>query len=138
VRNLKKRMQRKARLFPGKFDLRPLARARTVRQFDDVMTAPYCGFRDAADYYEQSSALRVAGEIRIPTRIVTAQDDPFVPYSSFSDPAVARNPRIELIAPAHGGHCAFISRVPGQTRHWAEACLMEFFTARDSQTASSR
>ena len=51
VRNLKKRMRRKAKLFPGKFDLGPMARVRTVREFDDVITARYCGFRDAADYY---------------------------------------------------------------------------------------
>ena len=61
VRNLKKRMRRKAKLFPGKFDLGPMARVRTLREFDDVITARYCGFRDAADYYAQSSALRVAG-----------------------------------------------------------------------------
>jgi predicted alpha/beta-fold hydrolase len=138
VRNLKKRMQRKARLFPGKFDLRPLAQVGTVRQFDDAMTAPYCGFRDAADYYAQCSALRVAREIRVPTRIVTSQDDPFVPYASFSDPAVAGNPRIDLIAPSRGGHCAFISRQAGSARHWAEACLMEFFVRHGSKTAGSR
>jgi predicted alpha/beta-fold hydrolase len=135
VRNLKKRMQSKALLFPGKFDLRPLARVRTVRQFDDVMTAPYCGFRDAADYYAQSSALRVAGEIRIPTRIVTSQDDPFVPYTSFSDLAVAGNAQIELIAPTRGGHCAFISRQTGSARHWAEASLLEFFVCQQLKTA---
>lgn len=136
VRNLKKRMQRKAGLFPGKFDLRPLAQVRTVRQFDDVMTAPYCGFRDAADYYAQSSALRIAGEIRVATRIVTSQDDPFVPYESFSSPAVAGNPQIELIAPSRGGHCAFISRQRGSARHWAEACLMECFAGHESKTAA--
>ena len=66
MRSLKKRMRRKAALFPGKFDLGPLARVRTVREFDDVITARYCGFRDATDYYVQPSALRVAAEIRVP------------------------------------------------------------------------
>src|SRR5579863_2172611 len=64
VSRLKRRMLRKAALFPGRFDLRPLARVRTVREFDDVITAKYCGFRDATDYYTQSSALRVVSEIR--------------------------------------------------------------------------
>ena len=76
VRNLKERMRRKAALFPGKFDLGPLARVRTVREFDNEITARYCGFRDAGDYYARSSALRVAAVIRVPTLIVTAQDDP--------------------------------------------------------------
>ena len=137
VRSLKKRMCRKAALFPGKFDLGPLARVRTVREFDDVITAKYCGFRDASDYYARSSALRVAAGIRVPTLIVTAQDDPFVPFASFSDSAVTKNANIRLIAPEHGGHCAFISRYAGDARYWAEACVMDFFAGLESQTASS-
>lgn len=129
VRNLKARMRRKAFLFPGKFDLEPLSRVRSVREFDDVITAKYCGFRDAADYYERSSALRVASEIRVPTLIVTAQDDPFVPFATFSDPAVANNPHIRILAPECGGHCAFVSRHAGVERFWAEARVTDFFAA---------
>jgi len=51
---------------------------RTLREFDDVITATYCGFTDASDYYARSSALRIAGEICVPTLLVAAQDDPFV------------------------------------------------------------
>jgi predicted alpha/beta-fold hydrolase len=137
VRSLKKRMRRKAALFPGKFDLGPLARVRTVREFDDVITARYCGFRDAEDYYSRSSALRVAAGIRAPTLIVTAQDDPFVPFASFSDSAVTKNANIRLIAPEHGGHCAFISRDAGDARYWAEACVMDFFASLESSSAAS-
>jgi len=137
VRNLKKRMRRKAALFPGNFDLGPLARVRTVREFDDVITARYCGFRDASDYYAQSSALRVASEIRVPTLIVTAQDDPFVPFASFCDPAITKNSSIRVIAPEHGGHCAFLSRNAGDARFWAEACVMEFFASLESSSATS-
>jgi predicted alpha/beta-fold hydrolase len=54
VRSLKKRMRRKAKLFPGIFDLGPMARIRTLREFDGVITAKYCGFRDATDYYGRS------------------------------------------------------------------------------------
>ncbi len=135
VRNLKKRIRRKAALFPGKFDLGPLARVRTVREFDNEITARYCGFRDADDYYARSSALRVAAGIRVPTLIVTAQDDPFVPYESFSDPAITNNANIRVIAPEHGGHCAFISRFPGDERFWAEACLMDFFASCEGRKA---
>jgi predicted alpha/beta-fold hydrolase len=136
VRSLKNRMRRKAQVFPGKFNLVPMARVRTLREFDDAITAKYCGFRDATDYYTQSSALRVANKIAVPTLIVTAQDDPFVPFNSFSDPALAGNAYIRVIAPEHGGHCAFISRYQGDTRFWAEACLMEFFASRESQSTT--
>jgi hypothetical protein len=127
VRNLKNRMRRKTKLFPQRYDLTALPRVRTLREFDDAITAKYCGFRDAADYYARSSALRVASEIRVPSLIVTAQDDPFVPFADFSDHALADNPHISLVAPKHGGHCAFISRYSGELRFWAEARLMEFF-----------
>jgi hypothetical protein len=136
VRSLKKRMRRKAALFPGKFDLGPLARVRTVREFDDVITARYCGFRDATDYYVQPSALRVAAEIRVPTLIVTAQDGPFVPFASFSDIAITNNANIRLTAPEHGCHCAFISRYAGAARYWAEARVMEFFGRLEALSAS--
>ncbi len=127
VSRLKDRMRRKAKLFPGKFDLSPMDRVRTLREFDDVITATYCGFQGASDYYAQSSALRVLENIRVPTLIVTAQDDPFVPFASFSDPALKNNSNILLDAPQHGGHCAFISRYKGDSRFWAEARVMEFF-----------
>ena len=136
VIGLKRRMRRKALLFPGKFDLAPLARVRSVREFDDAITARYCGFRDATDYYSRSSALRVAGGIQVPTLIVTAQDDPFVPFASFSDPALANNAHVRIVAPERGGHCAFISRCAGDARFWAEACVMEFFTNHESQNSS--
>ncbi len=125
VGGLKERMRRKAKLFPGKFDLGPMARVRTLRDFDDVITATYCGFRDAADYYARSSALRVAGQIRVPTLIITAQDDPFVPFSSFSAPAIVQNTNITLVAPEHGGHCAFIARYSGDLRFWGETYVIE-------------
>jgi len=137
VRSLKTRMRRKAALFPGKFDLGPLARVRTVREFDDAITAKYCGFRDASDYYAQSSALRVSAEIRVPTLNITAQDDPFVPFASFSDPAITNNTKIRVVAPEHGGHCAFLSRYAGDARYWAEACVMDFFATLGSRSSSS-
>ena len=138
VRGLKDRMRRKANLFPGKFDLGRLARVHTLREFDDVITAAYCGFRDASDYYARSSALRLVSEIRVPTLVVTAQDDPFVPFASFSDPALANNPSVTLVAPEHGGHCAFISNLRGDARFWAEARVMEFLTSHESRVASHR
>lgn len=136
VRGLNARMRRKSRLFPGKFDLSLLPQVRSVREFDDVITAKYCGFRDAADYYARSSALRVIAEIRVPTLMITAQDDPFVPYSSFSSPAITKNQCIRVNAPLRGGHCAFLSRHAGDARHWAEACIFESFAARELQLAS--
>ena len=126
VHGLKKRMRLKARLFPGKFPLDGLTSVRTVRDFDEVITARFCGFQGADDYYARSSARRVIGGIRRPTLMLAAQDDPFVPFAPFQDPAIRANPDISLIAPEHGGHCAFISQQDGEERFWAEARIIEF------------
>jgi predicted alpha/beta-fold hydrolase len=126
VRALKARMHRKARLFPGKFPLDGLGRVRTLREFDDAITAPHFGYRDAADYYFRASACRVTAQIEVPTLVITAQDDPVVPFALFDDCGFRSNPKITLLAPEHGGHCAFISRWSGAERFWAEARVVEW------------
>lgn len=125
VRSLKQRMRRKEKLYPGRFQLAGLDGVRTLREFDGVITAPNCGYRDAADYYDRASALRVIARIRVPTLIIAAQDDPIVPVASFSDAAVTGNPHISVLTPEHGGHASFISSDPGE-RFWAEARAVEF------------
>ena len=130
VRGLKRRMLRKAELFPEIYSRSGLERdmktIRTVRDFDDRITARFCGFRDADDYYARMSAGPLLRAIRRPTLILTAQDDPFVPFSIFGDVALGANPNITFLAPPHGGHCAFISREKGEARFWAEARLVDF------------
>jgi predicted alpha/beta-fold hydrolase len=96
VRDLKRRMRRKARVRPGLFDLSRLSRIRTVREFDDAFTAPHFGFEDAEDYYHRASAMRVVDRIRVPTLVITAEDDPFVPAAAFRDPHVTGNRHITL------------------------------------------
>jgi predicted alpha/beta-fold hydrolase len=126
VRHLKARMVRKARLFPKKFSAGKLAGVRTVREFDDVITAPHCGYESAVDYYERARALRVAHRIAVPTLIITSRDDPFVPITAFQSAAITENPHIHLMITDHGGHCSFISRERGWERYWAEARVVEF------------
>ena len=126
VRRLKRRMRWKSELFPGLYPLNGLEKVRSVRQFDNEITAKFCGFRDADDYYARSSALQFLPEIRVPTLLLTAQDDPMIPSQSFQNGTWRANPLIELESPAHGGHCAFISRWRGAERFWAEARIVEF------------
>jgi predicted alpha/beta-fold hydrolase len=130
VRNLKARMRRKAAAVPGVFSLEPLDQVRTVRAFDEAYTAPHHGFRNAADYYYRASALRVAARIRVPTLIITAQDDPFVPDTPFRGPEVSGNPHITVVMTPHGGHCAYVERAtPGYDGYWAERELLRFAQA---------
>jgi predicted alpha/beta-fold hydrolase len=129
VRDLKSRMRRKARLFPGQFELNGLSGVRTLRDFDEAITAPCSDYRSAADYYERASAMRVVHRIAVPTLILTSKDDPVVPFESFGASEIAGNPQIRVAATEFGGHCAFISRTNGPERYWAEARVLEFCTA---------
>ena len=127
VRDLKKRMRLKERLYPGEYDLSKLDAVKTVRQFDETVTAPHFGFRSASDYYHRASAMRVVDRIRVPALIITAEDDPFVPSQPFRDPKVCGNPHIELHVLAHGGHCGFIGDGAGEDDgYWAENRIVEF------------
>lgn len=126
VRRLKRRMRYKASLFPECYPVDGMKSIRTVREFDDLITARYCGFQNAVDYYARSSANRLVAGIRRPTLILTARNDPFVPFASFDIRAIRDNPHITLVAPEYGGHCAFVSEQGGEERFWAEARIVEF------------
>ena len=126
VRGLLSHYAKKAGMFPELYSRNGFGKVRTVREFDDVITAPQFGYRDAQEYYEAASAKRVIGEVRVPLLVITAQDDPFVPYDSLRNTGLERNSAIRFVAPKHGGHCTFISRHEGYERFWAEARVVEF------------
>jgi len=130
VKGLMSRYARKHKMLPERYPIAGLGPVRTVRQFDDVITAPQFGYRDAQHYYDNVGAKRVAAKIRVPTLMITAQDDPFVPYASFLAAKISENPAIQFVAPRHGGHCGFISKNSGSERFWAEQRIVEFCAAR--------
>jgi predicted alpha/beta-fold hydrolase len=121
VRSLKASLRRKAVIFPGRYDVEVLRGVRTLRDFDDLVTAPSFGFRDAVDYYTRSSSQPLIPFIRIPTLIIHAQDDPFIPFEPLTDRSISANRSIVLVMPEHGGHVAFVGkRDSGEDRCWAE------------------
>ena len=127
VRNLRGRMRRKALAWPGAFDLSRLEKIWTIRTFDDVYTAPHHGFGDAANYYHQASAMRVVDRIAVPALIIAAEDDPFVPPSQFSEPAVRDNPHVHVQVGRFGGHCGFVGKAAAESDgYWAEARAVDF------------
>jgi predicted alpha/beta-fold hydrolase len=127
VKDLKRRMRRKDRFWPGRFDLSRLNAIRTVREFDEAYTAPYFGFAGADDYYHRASAMRIIERIRVPALVITAEDDPFVPSQPFRDPKVTGNPCIRLTICEHGGHCGFVGpSSAGDDGYWAENEIVEF------------
>jgi len=131
MHSLRGRIRRKARLFPGLYDTRGVWKLWSIRAFDDRYTAPHHGFRNAADYYHQAAAMRVVDRIRVPTLIMTAEDDPFIPPAPFRDPAVTGNPHITLRLTRYGGHCGYIEEARnGYDGYWAEQQIVDFVSER--------
>jgi len=129
VTGLMSRYARKQQLFPQRYKLNGLRPIRTVRQFDDFITAPCFGYRDAQDYYDHVGAKRVTSQVRVPFLFIAAQDDPFVPYSCFLAAKINENSAMRFVAPKHGGHCGFISNQSGPERFWAEQRVVDFCDA---------
>lgn len=128
---LKSRLRRKAALLPGKWDLSALDQVVTISEFDDRYTAHDGGYRDGADYYDRAGARHVLDSIAVPALIITAQDDPFIPFPMFAMPKIQRHPHIRLIAPRYGGHCGFFHRSRnGEDPYWAENRIVDFLRGR--------
>lgn len=129
VRALIKRYRRKAFLFPRAFDPQRSEGLSSIRGFDNRITALYGGFRNADDYYYRSSAARVLGQIRVPTLLIHACDDPFVRITAETRATIAANPALTLLETEHGGHCAFLAEpdlANGDDGYWAEGTALRF------------
>ncbi|HEX8096913.1 MAG TPA: alpha/beta fold hydrolase [Pyrinomonadaceae bacterium] len=127
IKALHRRVRTKKRLYPDVYDTAPLGRVRTIRDFDELYTARHGGYAGADDYYDRASSRPLLKDIRLPTLIIHAQDDPFIPFEPLRDPSVTGNPNILLLAPEHGGHVGFVgARADGEDRFWAENRVVEF------------
>ena len=127
VRNLKRKVRTKHKLFPKRYDLNKLPLVKTIRDFDEHYTSVSSGFANADDYYYQCSSARVVEKIRVPGLIVHSEDDPFIPFEPLREKAFADNPYLLLVKTAKGGHVAFIgAKTNGEDRFWAENRAVEF------------
>ncbi|HEX2165684.1 MAG TPA: hydrolase, partial [Longimicrobiales bacterium] len=101
-------------------DLDRIRAARSFREFDGAATAPIHGFADADDYYTRSSSIHYLHAIRVPTLLLHAADDPFLPAECFPHEQVTQNPWLEAVVTDAGGHVGFIEGTPWKPRFWAE------------------
>ncbi len=133
LRDLKARMRRKARAFPGLYDLTPLDRIRSIREFDNTYTAPSHGFGTAARYYKEASAIRSISRIETPALIIAAGNDPFVPASQYLRDEVRANSHVHVSLQRHGGHCGFVAAPTRDSDgYWAEEAVIDFVTTTNS------
>jgi predicted alpha/beta-fold hydrolase len=129
LHSLKPKVLEKAKRFPGVIDVMRIAQARDLRDFDDAYTAPMHGFRDAMDYWTQSASKPWLKQIGVPTLVLNARNDPFLPEPTL--PSIEHgSDQVLLHQPASGGHAGFVTgQLPGELR-WLPERLARFFAHR--------
>ncbi len=129
--SLMRRYGRKSVLFPDVY--KKVARyPRSIREFDEFITARHNGFTGADDYYHRASAARVVDRIAVPTLVIHSNDDPFIRMLPETRTALAGNANVKLIETEHGGHCAFLAEPDinlfvNDDGRWAERQIVKFF-----------
>ncbi len=124
-----RRFRRKVRLFPGSFDPSRLRGVRTLRDFDDRVTAYYCDFAGAEDYYARAAAANVVNLIARPALVIQAANDPFIRLLPETRQTFLSNRNITYVETGDGGHCAFVGERDGDPSYdgrWAEREVVEF------------
>ncbi|OLC22401.1 MAG: hypothetical protein AUH36_01940 [Chloroflexi bacterium 13_1_40CM_55_7] len=123
---LRRRLRSKARLFPKVFETSRLRGVTTLRKFDDKITAHYCGFTGAVDYYSRAAAANVVDRIAVPAFILHAANDPFIRILPETRKKILANPNITFLETEDGGHCSFLAQPDGDDGRWAESQIVEF------------
>ena len=125
LRDLLRTVAKKHDLMPERFGSPRLLDITSIWGFDEVVTAPSFGFRDAADYYDHASSASFLPAVRVPALVIQAKDDPFIPFEVFNLSTFSTNANLRLVATEFGGHVAFLARK--QPRFWAIEQAVRFF-----------
>jgi len=125
LKSLRKKVILKARSFP-ELDARALNKIKTLSEFDDQYTGPIHGFKNAIDYYEQCSSIRFVNDITIPTKIISALNDPFLSVDCYPTQLLQEHPWVQFESPQHGGHVGF-AQFNKNGLYWSEQQALEFF-----------
>jgi len=130
LRELAKNYKRKHQIAPMHLDLATIQKINNLREWDDKVTAPLYGFRNAEEYYEQTTSLPHLKNIKNPTLIIQAEDDPFMTEDCFLKPSeVADGVTIEFSRT--GGHVGFVSGTwPWRPKYWLEERIPEFLATK--------
>ncbi|MBL3655261.1 YheT family hydrolase [Fulvivirga sediminis] len=125
LKNLKNKIRRKAELMPNQISVAQLNTVKTIRDFDEMFTAPLHGFDNAADYYHQCSSIHFLKHIAIPTLIVNAKNDPFLSDECYPEEELAQHPHVTFEMPERGGHVGF-TEFNTEKRYWSEKRALSF------------
>lgn len=130
LRSLRRKVAMKSARLAAVVDVAGAERARTIREFDDRVTAPLHGFRDASDYYARSSSAAFLAGVRAPTLLIHAEDDPFLPRASIPVEIARANAAVTLALQRGGGHVGFLAGPPWSPVFWGDELAARFLGAR--------
>lgn len=105
--SLSTKIIKKKRQFPREVNLRHLWKTTNLYKFDNHYTAPIFGYKDAEDYYTQNQSINWIDQVRIPSLILNALDDPFLGDLSYPKDVIADLSDVYFCAPDYGGHVGF-------------------------------
>jgi uncharacterized protein len=140
LNSLKEKAQEKAMRFPDLAPREEIAALKTLEDFDNLITGPLHGFRDAHDYYERSSSLPWLHRIRLNTLLLSAVDDPMLPPEVLDEvrELAKNNPALDLEFVQKGGHAGFVTgSVPGRPFYYAEYRVGRFFAEQFAQASDA-
>jgi uncharacterized protein len=136
LRSLKPKALAKITAHKLKIDTRAILAGLTFRQFDDLFTAPLHGFKDADDYWLRCSSKPWLTQIKVPTLLINARNDPFLPSEALPGPAEVSD-AVTLEFPATGGHVGFVSgKCPGHIE-WMPRRILKFFATDSYENGTS-
>jgi uncharacterized protein len=124
LRALSRKIRIKEQQHPGRVDLSLLDKIRVWRDFDEWFSAPLCGYKDAAEFYYNSSSINFVHDLRIPTLLINAQNDPILTPTCMPFAEAKNHKFFHFEMPRIGGHCGFMSR--GDLLAWSEKRALEF------------
>ncbi|WP_353154060.1 alpha/beta fold hydrolase [Pollutimonas bauzanensis] len=129
LKTMKVKILEKAKRFPGNIDALRLSQVKSLREFDDLYTAPMHGYKNALDYWTRASSKPHLKTIAVPTLVLNARNDPFIPEPSLPGSHDCSS-MVTLHQPAEGGHVGFVTGgFPGHIG-WLPARLARFFETR--------
>jgi len=124
LKSLRNKVYLKHQQFPDTFDTGLLKHVKNLWDFDEYFTAPLHGFDGAMGYYKTCSSLPLLKDIRVPTLLINALDDPMLGETCYPYPIAENSEFLHFMTPKHGGHCGFAT--PGQRHYWQELTMLDF------------
>jgi len=133
--SLIKKVKAKAEQFPDIIDTEHTRKIKSIYDFDDIYTSVLHGYRNADHYYKSCSSKNFVENIRVPSMIINAMDDPFLPKACYPRDLISRNNKVVFLTPKYGGHVGFVNY--RQSTYWGEERIAGFLNEKSELTKLS-